>query len=274
MIYQYSNRLGTKPAGLDPDAKAYANAVVATGATVSAAQKNAISDFVKTGKADGWYSSIKRLYLPIWGAASPNAIDIIGLTSGLFIGTLTHGAGFVQGNGTTGFFDIGSTPNALGMSTSGGSAFALVYEQDSRTDTRYFLGQTDGSNRRVFLRQDGSTAISTTLYNAGISVTNSSSARTGVFIGVVNTTSNRYLKRRASSGIAYTTTRTETDANIQSSARNVFAMALNNNGTVASWCDAKMGLYGLGLGFSDSDGNKFTLALKTMWETCTGLTIP
>lgn len=269
---------GIVRSGLDADAAAYIAAVeAARGSSISGTQKNAINTFFKTGKADGWYSSLKRIYLPIWADPAANAIDMITRTSGTFpvAGGVTHDAGYVQGNGTSGYFDIGSTPSALGLTTSGGSAFALVYDQDSRTDTRYFLGQTDSINRRVYLRQFTSTAISSTMYYAaGADTANSSSDRTGIFLGVVNTTSSRYLKRRSSSGIAYTTLNTNTETTTASPTRNVFAMANNFNGTAASFSDAKMGLYGLGLGFSDSDGDKFTLALKNLWETASGLTLP
>jgi hypothetical protein len=101
---------------LDPDAKAYIAAVETAGATVSGGQKAAINTFFKTGKSEGWYSNIKRLYLPIWAAAAPNAIDMIDLGSGTFNGGVTHAAGYVQGNGSTGYFDTGSTATAKGLS--------------------------------------------------------------------------------------------------------------------------------------------------------------
>jgi hypothetical protein len=105
MNLSLSNMLSSSASGLDPDAKGYIDAVVTAGATVSATQKKAINTFVKTGKSDGWYSSIKRMYLPIWASAAPNAIDMIGRTSGTFNGTVTHGAGYVQGDGSTGYFN-------------------------------------------------------------------------------------------------------------------------------------------------------------------------
>ncbi len=83
MQYAYAYQLnGSQTSGLDPDAKAYINAVVGAGATVTSTQRNAINNFYKTGKKDGWYSQLKRMYLPIWAAASPNAIDMVVRTSG------------------------------------------------------------------------------------------------------------------------------------------------------------------------------------------------
>jgi hypothetical protein len=102
MNLSLSNMLGGGSLTLDPDARAYIAAVETAGGTVSATQRTAVSDFYRAGKSAGWYSSIKRLYLPIWASAAPNAIDMIGLTSGTFIGTVTHAAGYAQGDGTTG----------------------------------------------------------------------------------------------------------------------------------------------------------------------------
>lgn len=275
MKYALANMLnGYGVRGLDADAKAYIDAVVAAGATVTSTQRNAINEFIKGGKTDGWWASMKRIYLPIWAVAAPNAIDIVSGTSGTFAGTVTHASGYVQGNGTTGYFDIGVTPSSLGMTTSGGSCFALVNQADSRTDSRFFIGQTDSGNRRIYLHQTGSTRITTTLYAAAAGVTNSSSSRNGIFLGVINTTTDRYLKRRGSGGVTYTTTRTDIDTTIPSTVRSPYVMANNLNGVTQSFSDARLGVYGLGLGLSSATGDTFTLAVKNLWETCTGLTLP
>lgn len=275
MKYALANMLnGYGVRGLDADAKAYIDAVVAAGATVTSTQRNAINAFIKGGKTDGWWSSMKRVYLPIWAIAAPNAIDIVSRTSGTFAGTVTHASGYVQGNGTTGYFDTGVTPSSLGMTTSGGSVFALVNQSDSRTDIRFFVGETDASNRRVYLQQVTSTTISTTIYGAPASVSNASSARNGIFLGVVNATNDRYLKRRGSAGVTYTSTNTTNDTAVSSTTRNPYVMANNNNGTAATFSDARLGVYGLGLGLSSVTGDTFTLAVKNLWETCTGLTLP
>jgi hypothetical protein len=248
--------------------------VVAAGATVTSTQRNAINNFYKIGKTEGWYSLLKRLYLPIWAIASPNAIDMVSLATGSFVGGVTHASGYVQGNGTTGYFNFGVSPSSLGLTILGGTSFALVNQQDSRTDTRYLLGVTDGSNRRVYLRQEANTTISTTMYQAAASVTNLTSARSGIFLGAVNSATSRYLKRRAQSGVVYTTENINSEST-GTSQFNQFAMAANiQNSTISGYTDARLGVFGLGLGMSSATGDSFTLAVKNLWETCTGLTIP
>jgi hypothetical protein len=275
MQYAYAYQLnGTQTAGLDPDAKAYIDSVVAAGATVTSTQRNAINNFYKTGKAQGWYSQLKRIYLPIWANVNPNAIDMVSLATGSFVGGVTHASGYVQGNGTTGYFNFGVSPSSLGLTILGGTSFALVNQQDSRTDTRYFLGVTDVVNRRVYLRQEGGTTISTTMYQAASIITNPTSARSGIFLAAVNSATSRYLKRRAQSGVVYTTENINSEST-GTSQFNQFAMAANiQNSTISGYTDARLGAFGLGLGMSSATGDSFTLAVKNLWETCTGLTIP
>jgi hypothetical protein len=141
MNLSLSNMLGGGSLTLDPDARAYIAAVETAGGTVSATQRTAVSDFYRAGKSAGWYSSIKRLYLPIWAAAAPNAIDMIGLTSGTFNGTVTHSAGYVQGNGSTGYFEppAGSEYGNLGLSNSSASIFYLALDETVKTNAFHGL---------------------------------------------------------------------------------------------------------------------------------------
>jgi hypothetical protein len=142
MQYSLAHQLGKRSGGLDPDAKAYIAAVETAGATVNATQKAAINTFVKTGKSDGWYSSIKRMYLPIWASAAPNAIDMIGLTSGTFNGTVTHSGGVCAGGWKHGVFSLTleHQPSALGLATTsiGAVNFALHSLKALDGNTRNF----------------------------------------------------------------------------------------------------------------------------------------
>ena len=98
MNYSLSNMLGGgMVAGLDPDAKAYVNAVIATGVTVTGLQRNAINNFIEGEKTASRWSIHKRLYLPIWANAAANAICLRSLTSGTFVNSPTMGAGFIKG---------------------------------------------------------------------------------------------------------------------------------------------------------------------------------
>jgi hypothetical protein len=258
----------------DPDAAAYIAAVeTALGSSITETQKTAIDVFSKAEKLASRWTSIKRLYLPIWGNAAANAVCLKSLASGTFVGGVTHGAGYVQGDGSTGYFDFGVSASTLGLTTSGGSVFALVQQSDSRTDRRHFTGAWDASNRRVAVYQLDSATIIGLINSSSVSVINGSSGRNGIFLAVVNTTTSRYLKRRTSAGVAYTTTQSVLNG-VSASTINQYALGANITGSLTDPTNARMGSYGLCLGLDSADGDAFTLNLKTLWETCTGLTLP
>lgn len=66
----------------DPDAQSYICAVVNAGGLLSSEAANdlrvgAVNDFIVRGKAQGWWSKIKALYLPIWQCTEANKINMV-----------------------------------------------------------------------------------------------------------------------------------------------------------------------------------------------------
>jgi hypothetical protein len=227
---------------LDPDAKGYINSVVAAGGTVSGTQRAAINTFYKTGKADGWYSSLKRMYLPIWGVAAPNAIDMIARGSGTFVGTVTHGAGYVQGNGTTGYFNTNTSYGTNGLTASDAYAFSLV----KTASTLGFRGLQG--------RSQGTTASATFL-----------SSNSGQLFRWNNTSTGAVFGTSAGTGIM--------SASRQGGSRTIYRRTTSSR-TTSEFNNAEIGAGGFGLGMTNAQDSAFTASLKTLWETCTGLTLP
>jgi hypothetical protein len=265
---------GTQTAGLDPVAKAYINAIIANGATVTSVQRNAINKFIKTGRADGWFSSVKRVYLPIWSIAAPNAIDMLTTASGTYNGTVTHAAGYVQGDGTTGYFDLGVGVSPLGLTTSSGYLFALV-TQASTLGVRGLIGRAQGTSATSTLLSSNSSQLFR--YNTNVSGVNGSSAGTGI-ISASREGGNRSIYRRTSTGKTTLINTAGADAGAIATGGNIAALATNNNAGIgfaaSDFNNARMGAFGIGLGLADAGDTAFTLALRTLWETCTGQTIP
>jgi hypothetical protein len=238
MNLSLSNMLGGGSLTLDPDARAYIAAVETAGGTVSATQRTAVSDFYRAGKSAGWYSSIKRLYLPIWASAAPNAIDMIGLTSGTFNGTVTHAAGYVQGDGTTGYFNNGVFCDFVHSSVNGlifrwsGTGVGQVNVNSARQGI--LTASREGGDRRLAIR----TTASRTLLANTAGADNGSIPNNNVFFLAVNNTS--------------------------------VSGATNPN----NYNDGQAAFYSLGLGLTDAQDTAYTLALKTLWESTTGLTLP
>ncbi len=270
MKYALGNMLnGAGVRGLDTDAKAYIDAVVAAGATVTATQRNAINAFVKGGKTDGWWTSMRRIYLPIWGIAAPNSIDITSRISGTFLGTVTHSSGYIQGNGTSGYFNFNVTPSSLGIGPSSEMVGALCYTAGSLA-SRYISTQS-GANALEISVISGGGGSSTVTHSAHVSV-NTTTIPTGI-VSVSRTSTTSFFAHQRRNNTTTTTFGSTTTAS-GGLTHNILGMARNNSGTVSQWSNAQFGAFFAGLGLSSSTLDSFTLNLETLWETCTGLTMP
>jgi hypothetical protein len=191
--------------------------------------------------------------------------------SGTFNGTVTHSAGYVQGDGSTGYFDTGVGAVALGGSTGNASLFALVKSYSIVSEQGLIGAVTSGIAQGNQLRILGSNF---NFVHPNVSGNVSIGGLIGgIHVGSATSTSNRFSLRRGSSGVtsaAQTTTDTTSLLPI-----NIYAMCRNLiSATPNSFSSAEMGAYGAGLSLSTQEATDFTLALKNLWETCTGLTLP
>jgi hypothetical protein len=265
---------------LDPDAAAYIAAVVAAGGTVSYTQSEAINNFIVAEKAAPRWTLHKRIYLPIWAVAAANAIDIVTRASGTFVGGVTHASGYVQGNGTTGYFNIGATPSALDLTTTEAGFFALVNQAGS-SGSRSYLSCSDNAPNTIhcglgtiaggaLLNASFGSTVDTF---ASVSTSLTHQATTGIISGFKSGGS-AFLQRRLTSGNSTLVTETEGGAGTIPTVQNLYAVAFNYNGTAAGFTDARLGSYGVSSGMSSANVTAFTANLKTLWEQCSGLTLP
>jgi hypothetical protein len=277
MQYAYAYQLnGTQAGGLDPDAKAYINSVVAAGATVSSIQRNAINDFYKTGKSQGWYSGLKRIFLPIWGIASPNAIDMVVRSSGTFVGTVTHSSGFIKGDNSTGYFNIGTGQTACGISASSAYYFALAKTAPTSITSRSFLG-SGATSDAMTLRAETSSSIIARHYGSTTGQITANSITNHGIISFSRFDGNRTIFQRRSSSRSVIAGPTAGANSGNTTNANIFVCAVNNSNSGSSpsnHSNAEIGMAGFGSGVSDATDSSITSAIKTLWETCTGLTIP
>jgi hypothetical protein len=246
--------------------------------SVSGAQQTAINAFYVTGKDEGWYSELKRLYLPIWGAAGPNARCLVSTTSGTYSGTVTHAAGYVQGNGSTGVFDSVTDMVTLGLTTASASLFYGAYSEPTSSSDFYMGALTisplayvgafrhDAVSGERYIGFVTNTFGSGTVDYAGgplgVSVmTRTSTGSFGVYKnGGVTVGTNSY------SGVAVPAIPVRFMARaFSTSPANIFS---NNH------ADGKMYCFGVGLGLSATEAKSLANATQTLWETCTGLTLP
>ena len=264
--------------GFDPFAAIYIRAVENAGATVTTQQRNAISSFFKSGKSDGWLSSMRRVYLPIWGVAAANAIDLISRNSGTFVGGVTHGSGFVQSNGTTGYFNSNVSAQSLGVTASLGTYFALVQQADTNTDSRCMMGTTNATSFNAIEHQNTTQArifFGNGVSGQGIIVSSAFANRAsqvGIFTGSYDGTTRNFRLRRSSG-----TTSLNSVAGMPYNApdnANIPVMCLLSGGAFVRFHNGRLGAYGVSLTSDISGVDALTLSLKTLWETCTGLSLP
>jgi len=257
-----------KVPAMDADAAAYVDAVeAALGSNVTTTQRRAIDTFIKGEKAASRYTLLKRLYLPIWGQAAANAIDMISLTSGTFNGTVTHAAGYVQGNGSTGYFNAG-TPAAAGIS----GASRMIFDLQT-TDVNAYHGMQNGSFDGFYFVDAGGTTYAAAA-SAASEMSGSVVGATGILLASQTSTSARSFYRRITSGFSTVGGNATVDATALPNLGLYFAGAFNNNGVASQFNTVRNGLYGMGEGMNSTQAEAFTLALKNLYETTTGISLP
>lgn len=274
MMILQQTRAVLSSGGFDRLAARYIGAVESAGGIVSGTQKNAVDAFFKSGKKDGWISSMRRIYLPIWGLAAPNAVDMIANTSGTFSGTVTHAAGYVQGNGANGYFNS-QTSSTTGFGWTAGSAFLgfLCTQADTRNDLRHFCGYTTGTAPRTCINQNASDLFGAHPINGIVAGASGAAIETGIVTLNANATNFRELRRRTSTSVSQIASNTATDTT-SPVANNIFFMARNALGSSFNFTNARMGAFYGGSGMASEQCDLFSESLQNLWETCTGLTLP
>ena len=271
---------------LDPDAKLYIAAVeAALGATIGSAlpdasrdPKKIISDFYVAERDDVRYSLHKRIFLPIYNNLAANAVDAITTTSGTFpiSGSVTVAPGYVQGNGTTGYFDFGVTPSALGITTGSGSLFGLCLQAPSGTTFAGLVSSFDSSdaNRAFDLghSEAGQIRFTHNSTSANLNLALARASQVGIFIGS-RSAGSRYIYRRQSSGFSTPATSTSADAGTVPTTKTIAAMR-SQFGTGSAYSDGQYGIFGVGLGLTPTQAEGYSLNLKNLWENLTGLALP
>ena len=281
MKYALGNMLnGAGIQGLDTDAKAYINAVVAAGATVTSTQRTAINNFVKGEKAGSRWTLLKRIYLPIWGVAAPNAICMTSRISGTFVGGVTHSSGYVTTNGITGHFLSDASPGQAGCTLNGAGAFALISAAsvfNLSTSNNIFGANTSLPGTRTSLVGNTITSLFAGFgpNSSGFGTYLTGIDRRGVSHLQRDSSADRFLLFRNSSGEVNTGLLANASGSLNSTIAMSF-MANNNNGVVSGYVPVTVynGAWGMTDGFDIAKSQLFTASLKTLWETCTGLLLP
>lgn len=281
MQYSLSNRLSSNVSGIDPDARSYIAAVEAVlpGNSIETALPNAsnpkriISDFIKAEKAANRWSLHKRIFLPIYNNAAASAIDMVSATSGTFTASgVTHAAGYVNGNGTSGYFDSGIGLPAVGGSNASGSIWVIIPQRV--TGVNRYEGVNGPGAERASLGAAASD-FSQFLLPSSSAVVQIATPETsaGIMIGSTTSTFSRFIKFRKSGAFATGSNTTLDTTAIPSG--DLFFLARNNNDAGINNAHAeRRGGYGFGLGLTEAQAEGVAANLETLYESLTGLTLP
>ena len=251
----------------DADALAYIAAVeTAKGSSMSGVQRGAIESFIMAEKAASRWALHKRIYLPIWGNSGANAIDIVTRATGSFPNGATHGSGFVQGNGVNQYFDFGVTPAALSLTNTDVSLTVLFKAVPTTAGIKNAVGCYSGA-AFMSLATESSSSNFYGNYCTLNADSNSLTVQPGIWsygrdatkwelvyniTGVPNYT---YTRIGAAVGTVPTV--------------NLRAMALS---AAEQQSDAQLGAFSASRFLTSASA--YTNNLKTLWQTCTGLTLP
>ena len=265
----------------DSDAATYAAALESDGVSLSDDQKQAIDTFYLTGKSGGWYSDIARLYLTIWGQASANSRCLVSGTQGTFNGSIGHNAGYIDNPSYSGFMDTGSSAVAKGLSL-GSQGFGFLQVAPDSSTGGCPMGGVDFYNSGNLGNgaQQATSSVMSFHHDAitGSSKVDTSSGITGKRIySTIEFFGDLYLDERTSSGFGNSGYTSGGAYQNFSSDSTDLIMAINvyfgTNPTPSNWWGGQMGAAFYHSSSDSSFNQYFTLALKNLWEGCTGLSL-
>jgi hypothetical protein len=181
--------------------------------------------------------------------------------SGSFNGTVTHSAGYVQGDGSTGYFDLGHGMSGDGCTLNNSMLFVLSTVLGTNNRLCVGVSTTAYITTLPFLLANGASVNKSTTWNGGGIIGWSTESGPDTYAFFRNSTGSEI----DDDGIGAATTAAQ--------AANVYALARNNGGA-QFFMDGRISAVGYGLGITQSQSTSFSLALKNLWETCTSLTLP
>jgi len=276
MQYSLSNRLSSNVSGIDPDARAYIAAVEAVlpGNDIAAALPNAsnpkriISDFIKSEKAASRWALHKWLNLTIFNNSAASAVDMVSRTSGMFIAGVTHAAGYVQGDGTSGYFDTIANWDTL------------VALDNATIGTINLTGNGSPNMTTIGVGAALTTAIRVASQNSGM-IPQCAWAGAGIVRLVIGTTGIQMASRsggvtrmirRSASGITEGSTSNPITGAVISFPLTIGA---NNSGVSrVGFSNAQIGGGIISLGMDSTQLAAYSLNLKNLYESLTGLNLP
>ena len=264
----------------DSDALAYINALEGDGVSVSRPQKEALEDFYVTAKSAGWYSSLKRLYLPIWEAAAPNARCLVSSTSGTFEGSFTHATGYAHPDAASNANRFNTGYKLLDDLTADNACImALAYDETSpRTQgitspNHTIIGSGAVTANSIRINTGNSSVLPKASWLGVNEQTLASNGSHGVLLANRKDGDTTLSRRDGSALVEDSTTGTLTGTYNNTFPIVGFGSSASSTGSATQATASNAGAFGISEGFNATNRSSYTDAVKTLWETCSGLTL-
>lgn len=229
---------------VDADAASYIARVIATGVTLTGAEKGAINLFVVQLKHYSLWPKITDAGIFIGGTAAAHSETLKGVFDITWAGTVTHDAMGSVGDGSTGYGTLGFNANTLTINDSHISIYSQTNNTTSATDISAL--NTTTSRFQIILYSAGNTISdhnSSTVGAGRVSVANANTS--GIYISTrVSSTDFRLIKNGSQIGSTAATTNNGTFPAV-----GMVIMCLNTNGTKSLFSNRKLSYsdYGTGL---------------------------
>lgn len=222
---------------LDPHTTAWINAVIAAGGTVSTTQKMRVNRLIKDLKLCGAWEYLDAFYVFAGESVAQQAMtDIVGLRSLTKFGTVNLAAAGYTSDGTTGYFKTGFTPSVL-ATAHWQKDYAMLggYISASRTTNNagVLMGMYDGASYSYFTPLNSGQAQFEVNDAAQVTQTNTDAKARWTLVRN-NSTTLSLIKNGTSLG-SYTRNSNAVETN------ELYLLALNNNGTAASFSPDTVG---------------------------------
>ena len=263
---------------LDADARLYIAAVeTALGTPIATALPNAvnpkriISDFIKAEKAASMWSMHRWLNLTIFNNSAASSIDMVAGNVGQFaLSGVNHAAGYVQGDGTSGYFDT-----LINWNT-----FATV--DNATIGTINLTGNGSPNMTSIGVGATAATGISVSSQNAGV-IPTTAWAGAGIVRGAIGTSGIQMASRsggvtrmirRSASGITEDTNPGALTGSVVNAPITMMVRRTAAGTNFTQYSNAQIGGGIISLGMSSTQLADYSLNLKNLYESLTGLSLP
>lgn len=262
----YSNVVGPLTITGDTDAAALITVLKGTdGWAGDGTKETAIHNFFLDMRADGVLSKIADCVFPFFASATPNRRKWISLGQGSFpAGTATHNASWITFS-SNGYYDFGATPTGMGLSATANGLFAIL--KDSPTaGTVCDIGQGGtGGEVNLFCRYTGDVSY----HRFGNSSTGSlgpiaNTKGAGITIQSRRSTTDAIVRHYDWTTLSTITSTSGLSGSAFPSNQNIFAGALNNGGTAASFTNRAYYGYGAVKDCTEAELDLICLNIETL----------